>query len=84
MKIKSLVTSTETFLSMQAIKSANGDDKQHFEFFGVNRYGQFRVKVFGTKFLVDGAIYICKALLHKSNLRRLTPTPSRGYATAAV
>ena len=24
------------------------------------------------------------ALLHKSNLRRLTPTPSRGYATAAV
>ncbi|WP_343629902.1 hypothetical protein [Comamonas aquatica] len=24
------------------------------------------------------------ALLHKSNLRRVTPTPSRGYATAAV
>ena len=24
------------------------------------------------------------ALLHKSSLRRVTPNPSRGYATAAV
>lgn len=71
MKIKSLVTSTETFLSMQAIKSANGDDKQHFEFFGVNRYGQFRVKVFGTKFLVDGAIYICKEMIDHQGKKKV-------------
>lgn len=31
-----------------------------------------------------GAIAVPVALLHKSSLRRVTPNPGRGYATAAV
>ena len=39
--------------------------------------------------VASSAVYIVNdwcdmAQLHKSNLRRVTPTPSRGYATAAV
>ncbi len=36
------------------------------------------------KLAAEKRVEVQQALLHKSNLRRATPNPSRGYATAAV
>ncbi|KGH31242.1 hypothetical protein [Comamonas testosteroni] len=71
MKNKSLTSNTETFFSMQAISSVKGDDKKCFQFCGIDRSGQFRVKAFETKFLVDGAIYVLKEMIDYQGKKKM-------------
>ena len=71
MKGKYLADRKDTFFSFQSIKSANGDDEQCFAFCGVDRHGKFRVKIFETKFLVDGAVYVLKQMVDYQGKKKI-------------